>query len=192
MEKPLNYILDKIENAPWEINQSLYGYISSFLYAKEKGLPMLGICAGAQIISSMYDFQVYNIEEKSLSKINHREPKEPIVHNVSVVSNTPIFNMFNREIINVNSMHRRVVDRKGFENPRLKIYAECIEEGGKKSIVEAFGNEEDKILCVQWHPEVMFAKDGNKEQLLIGKWLKDKVINNKKLYNTNNYFEKTR
>lgn len=114
-------------------------YIAS--YAKEKNIPILGICAGMQVMArEEYDVKL------ELCPTNMHKTDKIYAHSVYIDKNTLLYDILKKEEIMVNSHHRYYVPNKGIKN----ISAVSIED----SIVEAIENPNCNFnIGVQWHPE---------------------------------------
>lgn len=126
-------------------------------YALEKDIPILAICRGFQILNITLggtvhqDLKTEGYLCHSLSNANRNEAS----HSLKIMENSPLFEIFNREEIWVNSYHHQGINLLG---RNLKVAATS-EEG----LVEAIFLEDKKfVLGVQWHPEMMYDnKDMN-------------------------------
>lgn len=121
-------------------------YMTAIAYAQKKQMPMLGICAGAQMIGGTYGL-------KMLRSIDGHKSKELHAHKVHINKDSFLYSLFQQETLMVNSRHSEAMD-SSIKNPNLQIYATS-EDG----IPEAWGNKEKGILCLQWHPENFAAQD---------------------------------
>lgn len=156
------YCDNKKEYVP---NDRYVAYRLAISRAEAEGLPMLGICAGAQMIACFYDGCLYrNVSE--YTDIIHKS-KESRAHNVIILPGNPLSRIFVKKRIMTNSRHREALNPNvPFE---LTLYA--VAEDG---IPEAWGSEKEKILCIQWHPEDL-AVEGNKAMQEIYNWLAKKA-----------------
>ncbi len=141
-------------------DQRAMAYISSIKEAQKNNLPILGICAGAQMIGGIYGIKMQN------NINNHHKPAEVLVHNTEILKNTPLDAMFAKSTIKTNSMHNEAMLIETIKNTNLKTYA-LAQDG----ILEAFGNEDDKVLGIQWHPETMYYKLKDQDSLKVFEWL---------------------
>jgi putative glutamine amidotransferase len=129
--------------------------ISLFLKAKK---PIFGICRGFQLLNIFFKgtlYQDYRILNENLA-YHCEQPYQKLVHNIKL--SPYLEKIYNSKKINVNSHHHQFINKLG-EN--LEVIA--IAEDG---IIEAFKNDDKKILAVQWHPEMLFYKYPNHLKLL--------------------------
>ncbi len=120
-------------------------------YALEKDIPFLGICRGLQILNVTLggtihqDLPSAGFPAHSMSNSLRNEPS----HELKVLEDTPLFDIFKREEIWTNSYHHQGINELG----RGLKKAALSEEG----LIEAVYLEDKKFaLAVQWHPEMMY------------------------------------
>ena len=131
-------------NRLFEYDQFIYEY------AKEKDIPILGICAGMQLIC-LNEVKEDNILRKVNDDDTHQEQEEKYVHKVILEDNTVLMDILKEKEFMVNSKHTYCVDKIG----DLKLLAKS-EDG----IVEGIQVKNKKfIVGIQWHPESMFGYD---------------------------------
>ncbi len=142
-------------------NLRYVAYETAIIISLRQNIPMLGICAGAQMIAAVMGGRLYrNVAE--YTEIAHKT-RILNAHNVTILPGNPLSRIFKRKKIVTNSDHKEALNPNvPFE---LTLYA--IAEDG---IPEAWGNEEKKILCIQWHVEDL-AIEENKEMQEIFNWL---------------------
>ena len=149
-------------NNPEEPSLRSKAYIEAIRVAEENAIPILGICAGAQMVAGVHGMKLYRNLNETRSSIEHKT-SEVNAHQVIIYPANPLRVWLGKELT-VNSRHCEGLIPND-KNSDLKIYAissDCIPE--------AWGNMDDGILCVQWHPEDL-AVAGNEKMLSIYKWL---------------------
>lgn len=119
--------------------------------AKERDLPVFGICRGAQAIGVAFGGRLWQDLPSQLPKcIEHRttDAKTPVRHSLAVQRNTKLSHILERESIVVNSYHHQAIKDcpQGFAVSALSA-------DGVIEAVEACSS----WFCVgvQWHPERM-------------------------------------
>lgn len=148
-------------------NSRYEAYQTAIITARQYNIPILGICAGAQIIACILGGRLLR-DVKQHTNIIHKSQLH-IAHWVFILPGSPLSNMFHAKSIMTNSRHREAVKSNLPEG--LELYA--VAEDG---IPEAWGSVAKKILCVQWHPED-FAAEGHKEMQEIYNWLAKQIVN---------------
>lgn len=152
--------LKKTDNKP---GLRSYAYVKAIMEAEKVRMPILGICAGAQIAGGMHGLKMYrNLKEQTNSSILHKS-KEHLAHKVIVDPNSPLFEVLGKKELVVNSRHNEgllALDKMS----DLKIYASAPD-----GTPEAWGNLDRKELFIQWHPE-NFAAEGDKTMQKIYNW----------------------
>lgn len=106
--------------------------------ARQKNIPIIGICRGFQFLNGYYGGKVSNLSDQEHIQQNEHE-----------------VTLYNGEKINVNSSHKCGVYKKNlspkFQGIAMREEDECM---------EAYYSEELNILAVQWHPERPFKGEG--------------------------------
>ena len=151
-------------------------YITCICTALQRQMPILGICAGAQMVAGEFGMKLYRSFDYIETPIKHSTDAAE-AHRLNIFPNTPLERMFGgHNLFFVNSRHQELlapikVQREilGKEQLPLDIYAEA-NDGSP----EAWGSEEKRILCVQWHPEDMYAA-GSTPMLKVFLWLRDAI-----------------
>ena len=149
-------------NNPEEPSLRSKAYIEAIRVAEENAIPILGICAGAQMVAGVHGMKLYRNLNETRSSIEHKT-SEVNAHQVIIYPANPLRVWLGKKLT-VNSRHREGVipDDKNSDLDIYAISSDCIPE--------AWGNMDDGILCVQWHPEDL-AVAGNEKMLSIYKWL---------------------
>ncbi len=99
--------------------------------------PILGICAGVQVINVCFGGSLYQDIE------NHTSKEETTIHPINIEKGSFLEKIYNTNQIAVNSFHHQAINKVA-EN--FKVVATS-----KDGIVEAI--EYKNIVGVQWHPE---------------------------------------
>lgn len=123
--------------------------------ALERGLPLMGICRGTQMINvvkggSLYeDLPAHSIQHHNNISVD-ADSSVFVSHEVSITANTKLSrSLEGRQSAFVRSAHHQCVRDLGAD---LRVVATA-EDG----IVEAFEGTKEWILAVQWHPEAELA-----------------------------------
>ena len=157
--------LKKTNNIP---GTRAYAYVTSIMEAEKIKLPILGICAGAQIIGSLHGLKMYrNIKEYTGTFLEH-QTQNLNAHKIIIVPDSPLFELIGQKEIITNSRHHEAMMNNDYISD-LNIYATSGD-----GIPEAWGNETKGIMCIQWHPED-FAAQGNQTMQKIYNWLARKA-----------------
>ena len=120
--------------------------------AREKKIPILGICKGIQIINVAFGGTLYqDLKYAGIESSSHRQEADTICnhkHSINIVKNSLLNKIFpEKEKILVNSFHHQAIKDLG-----KGLVVDAKSEDG---IIEAihFDSENQWILGVQFHPE---------------------------------------
>ena len=124
-------------------------------YAAEMNKPILGICRGIQVINVYFGGTlIQDIPSQRSSNILHSQTAEYHVatHKIQIVKDSIIYDMLG-ENSEVNSFHHQAIDKLDKD---FKVTATA-----KDGIVETieYKKKDSFILGIQWHPELMSAKN---------------------------------
>lgn len=161
-------------------------YLGCTITAEKNHKPILGICAGAQMIGGLHGRKMYaSIKDELKTGIEHKS-KNSNAHDVFIPSNSPLAEIMQTSgTLLVNSRHNEAMIedqiQKAFYHTDLEIYAVSKSD----NIPEAWGNKEKNILCIQWHPENLATQNAAMQNIY--NWLVDKSAEthakqNKKIY----------
>lgn len=126
-------------------------------YADETGLPLLGICFGAQSLNVHRGGSlVQDIPSQVGRPLTHDEKGEdPVVaarHPISIAGSTLLAKIAGKDALEVNSYHHQSVARAGRD---LRVSATAPD-----GVIEAIEDTSGRfVLGVQWHPERTWRED---------------------------------
>lgn len=144
-ENPVNGLGEVID----EMDAADIGFIKA---AHKKGLPILGICRGVQIINVAFGGTLYQDINTQGNFIGHNQKSRRYSpsHPVKLSKDSILYKLYGEKLL-VNSFHHEAVKAAA---PGFKISA--VSDDG---LIEAVENTEGSfIMAVQWHPEMMSAK----------------------------------
>lgn len=122
---------------------------SDFLLASEalrRGLPILGICRGEQLMNVVLGGSLYqDIPSQVGSKHRQTEPDGVGTHMIYLEPDSRLREMLGCDSLMVNSFHHQAVKEPGA--------GVCVVARAADGVVEAW--ERKGIVCVQFHPELM-------------------------------------
>lgn len=114
------------------------------------GKPILGICRGLQMINIALGGTLYqDIPSQCVGAGGHSfgHIRSDVVHPVTLAKDSRIRTIFQRDVIEVNSVHHQAI-----KDPGQGVRVTAIAPDG---IIEAIEVPEKKIIAVQWHPEML-------------------------------------
>ena len=123
--------------------------------AKERGIPVLGICRGIQAIAvALGGTLIQDVPTQFSAEIGHRqhehgiEPSEP-GHAVTITPGTQVAGIYGDRPVGVNSFHHQAVK----DAPEDFIVSATSDDG----LIEAIESTGPCFMIgLQWHPEIMF------------------------------------
>jgi len=121
--------------------------------AKTRGLPILGICRGVQVINVTEGGTLHQhlpALPKTLQHSQRNKDGTPF-HAVKLEPHTTLAKHYGETSIRTNSYHHQAIDTLGKE-----LKATAWSDDGTIEAVEGTGNA--FVLGVQWHPEMSFAR----------------------------------
>jgi putative glutamine amidotransferase len=128
--------------------------LSAVRIAVELGKPLLGICRGLQMINVAFGGSLY--QDLSLipnSYIQHfqKGPKYAYAHQISLVKDTALAEIFGETGIMANSFHHLAIKDVA---PGFTVNAHAPD-----GVIEGMERRDgSSVIAVQWHPEMMYAK----------------------------------
>ena len=124
--------------------------VSLAKYARDRGIPTLGICLGVQVMNvAAGGTLVQDINSEMETEIEHAsEPEDRARHDVIIEQGTKLAGILDRHELNVNSSHHQAIRRVG-EGLRVTALA-------PDGVVEGLEDPRHPFYVgVQWHPEDM-------------------------------------
>ena len=120
--------------------------------AEKRGIPVLGICRGAQLINVFHGGSLYqDLKYYPVPTLKHWQGDTPwwqATHQVKLVKDTHLAAIFDQvPRLRVNSYHHQLIKKVG---KGLKVNA-LAQDG----VYEGIENETGTVLGVQWHPEML-------------------------------------
>lgn len=122
--------------------------------AMKKGIPVLGICRGEQIINVYLGGSLYqDIPSQCPGQIAHRQKENSGTgtHWIYIEKGTILHELVGRDSVLVNSFHHQAVKQLA---EGLTVSARAAD-----GVVEAY--EGNGVFCVQFHPEALVTRGGD-------------------------------
>jgi len=120
--------------------------------ARAKGIPVLGICRGCQLINVAFGGTLRQHVELSEGSghPNWLAPGDTLAHDIEITAGSLIESLMDGRRA-VNSLHHQTLDTIG---AGLRVTA--VAPDGVPEAIEA---EDEEVLAVQWHPEMLGGPD---------------------------------
>lgn len=122
--------------------------LSAVDFALKKGLPILGIARGAQLLNVAHGGTlVQHLPDKAAGAVKHNSEGLAglLLHSVAIDDNSILRELFGAGEMAVNSFHHQAIDVLG---AGLKVTARAPD-----GVIEAIESEDGRCLGVQFHPE---------------------------------------
>ena len=134
----------------WCINKAAHpveqirtqAYIHCLQYAQDNKLPLLGICAGMQMLAGFNGAKIKLVE-------GHRGKIKEFAHSVNIQKNSLLFDITNRLTSDVNTNHSEAVSSKHTGN----CIVSAIAPDGVVEAIELKNPWNRFVLGIQSHPE---------------------------------------
>jgi len=128
--------------------------ISLARLAVERGVPMLCICRGTQVLNVALGGTLHvHVPDVVGESVLHRlPPREPVPHPVAVEASSELARILGTTEIEPMSWHHQAIDRPG-----AGLRAVAWAPDGIIEAVELTGHP--RLLAVQWHPELTSGGD---------------------------------
>jgi len=123
--------------------------------ALERGIPVLGVCRGAQLVNVAFGGTLRQHLDDA-NGIRHTRPRRryETVHRILLEPESLLAGLLERRELDVNSMHHQGIELLG---DHLQPMGRA-EDG----LVEVIENRERRVLAVQWHPECLPREKASK------------------------------
>ena len=132
--------------------------------ALRKGVPILGICGGMQLLNvASGGTLVQDLGREIHSCLPHRRDGEgqELAHSVTVEPGSRLFRILNRRKLKTNSFHHQAVKEIG---EGFRICARAAD-----GVIEAIElNGAPFVVGVQWHPEYLFSRRPDARRIFLG------------------------
>lgn len=130
--------------------------------ALQRDIPVLGICRGVQLMNVVLGGTLYqDLSQQYPSSLEHHQspPYDKPVHTVTILLDTPLYQLLQKEQLPVNSYHHQGIWKLA---PPLRCMA--IAEDGL--IEGVYLPEKPFVWGVQWHPEFSYQIDGYSQRII--------------------------
>jgi putative glutamine amidotransferase len=135
----------------WKKNRDVFER-AAFDYAMERGLPVLGVCRGLQLINVLLDGTlIQDLGEKG-DETHESVGDMDKQHPVKIVRDSLLYEIGGEEKGDANSAHHQAIDTLG---KGLKVNSRA-DDGTIEGIEWMDRGGKPFMLAVQWHPERMF------------------------------------
>lgn len=149
---------EEVLNATVEVNGARD--TSDFLLATEalrRGLPILGICRGEQLMNVVLGGTLYQDLPGQLGVVHRQsEPDGVGTHMIYIEAGSRLRGLLGADSLMVNSFHHQAV-----KDPGAGVHVVARAADGVVEAWEYDGSKRASILCVQFHPELLYARGGN-------------------------------
>ena len=117
--------------------------------AYDRHMPYLGVCRGLQMMCVLAGGNLYQqIADEIPGALDHwqQQPFDQPSHAVTVLPDTPLHRILNRDGIEVNSVHHQAVHEPG--------EGVVVQASAPDGVIEsAYRPDREFFMAVQWHPE---------------------------------------
>lgn len=128
--------------------------LNMFPLIRARGIPILGICRGCQVINVAFGGTLIQDIPETYS-VNHRQDDANgrFHHDILISSGTLLHKIIGKNVLHTNSYHHQCVDELG-QGLKANAYSQ---EGFPEGLENADPGQ--FILGVQWHPETTLDDD---------------------------------
>jgi putative glutamine amidotransferase len=126
--------------------------------AVTRGLPIFGICGGAQVLNVALGGSLYQDIPSQIPKAYKHTGSSDLAHTVDIVPGTHLAAIVGMHELRVNSLHHQAV-----KVPGQGMVVSASARDGVIEAVEIPG--QPFVIGVQWHPERLFIEDETAQRL---------------------------
>ena len=119
--------------------------------AKQRGLPILGICRGMQLVNVLEGGTLVE-DLDNRNEVHRKEGSTDKIHRVKTEDGSLLREIVKAEQGEINSAHHQGIGKPG---GNLSINS-MADDGTIEGLEWKDKSEKPFLLCVQWHPERMF------------------------------------
>lgn len=159
---PLRYNEEPMEKLSYDlfIERDIFDF-KLLKFAKERHIPILGICRGAQVMTVFHGGTLYqdlSYRNEMSYKHNQVENSNIETHSIIIEEDTLLHSIFEKEKITVNSFHHQAAK----DIPENFIVSAKALDG----VVEAIESlDYEFMLGLQWHPEGLQNKNEDMKKI---------------------------
>lgn len=157
------------EEKPYPPSKRLEFDIAIATRALNRNMPILGICAGMQVMGCISGAKMTpNVQKYLNTEISHRDhrPADEFAHNVKVEKNSLLYKITGKDSFAVNTAHSEAI----VETPDNVLVSGMADDG----VIETIElKDKEFAIGLQWHPE--FFLDENDPSFMLIKALVQKA-----------------
>lgn len=126
-------------------------------------IPILGICRGMHLLNILKGGTLHqDLIDEGVTSTDHllseSIPVTEYSHNVNISTHSKLYQIFNKNIVSVNSSHHQGIDKIGKDFEVVAF--------SDDNIIEAIEMDQDRfVVGVQWHPEKLSEKYDEQQTL---------------------------
>lgn len=153
-----------------DIDKRGHAYLELLDYAKEHSLPVLGICAGMQMLAGYFGAKLQKgINDGRQAEQSHKQNGEKIAHKVLIKNETLLSSIVAKQDILTNSSHNEAVILNKCGDNIISAQA----EDGIVEAIEPINGWNKFLLGVQWHPERLVKHGDNAAKAIFESFVKN-------------------